>query len=167
MSEPETDDRARQAVHTLRAIIQAIGQPDASPSSSARVAEALFALLDIEETLNDQERRCWALEEKARASQSWETEKARYTLERLPPGLFVYSLKEACANGEPHHVLCPACYQKAVKSILHYEALSSDNGRFFCPECGLSLPYGAPPSPQSVAHSTPIPGENPELAMRP
>ncbi|MDY0241145.1 MAG: hypothetical protein RBR34_03100 [Rhodospirillaceae bacterium] len=165
MTEPDKDDPARQAVQTLRAVILSMNRAEDSSPLYARQAEALSALLDVEEILNAQERQCRALEEKARAAQAWETEKARYVLERLPPGLFLYSLKEECAKDEPHHALCPACYQKAVKSILQYEALSSDNGRFFCPECGVSLPYGAPPS-SGRATSTPIPGENPEAAMR-
>lgn len=51
--------------------------------------------------------------------QSWEQEKARYSLEVLPPGISMYGLIPEQANGEPDHKLCAICFHKGIKTILN------------------------------------------------
>jgi hypothetical protein len=81
---------------------------------------------------------------KARVAEveGWEAEKKRYALEELPPGVFVYSLKPAMANGEPAHKLCQTCYQRGKKSILHAGEPSSGQYNLTCHECGVNLTIG-------------------------
>lgn len=69
--------------------------------------------------------------------ETWETEKQRYELEELPPGIFAYRLKSGMENGEPAHKICANCYNKNVKSLLH--KLGSANGRtqWRCHSCGF------------------------------
>src|SRR5437762_294468 len=59
------------------------------------------------------------LEKKVADLEAWEAEKKRYQLQRLEPGVFVYSLKPDMAAGEPTHYICQTCYQRGKKSILH------------------------------------------------
>ena len=57
---------------------------------------------------------------KARISEleTWEAEKQRYALQQLPPGVFVYALRQEAAASEPSHNICQTCYQRGKKSIL-------------------------------------------------
>src|SRR6516162_64256 len=57
-------------------------------------------------------------EEEIARLEAWEAEKQRYELERLPPGIFIYSLKPVMASGEPMHSICQTCYQRGKKRIL-------------------------------------------------
>lgn len=63
--------------------------------------------------------------------ETWNAEKQRYKLERLPPGCFVYALKPNMANGEPIHRLCAKCFQHEKKAILQ----EHHAGFFKCIEC--------------------------------
>jgi Zn finger protein HypA/HybF involved in hydrogenase expression len=58
------------------------------------------------------------LETKISTFDKWETEKARYALEEVSSGAFVYSLKAGAVPDEPPHKICASCYQKSEKSIL-------------------------------------------------
>jgi hypothetical protein len=74
--------------------------------------------------------------------ETWEAEKRRYQLEQLPPGVFVYSLKQEMANGEPPHSICQTCYQRGKKSILHSDEPGNGVYNMTCHECGTSLHVG-------------------------
>lgn len=83
---------------------------------------------------------------KARVAQleTWKTEKERYRLDRLPPGVFIYSLKEEKAGGEPPHSICQTCYQRGKKSILQATVTYTDgHHRLICHECGTELSVGS------------------------
>lgn len=69
--------------------------------------------------------------------ETWETEKQRYELEEMPPGILAYRLKPGMENGEPAHKICANCYNRNVKSLLH--SLGSANGRtkWRCHTCGF------------------------------
>jgi len=73
---------------------------------------------------------------------TWETEKNRYVLEKLPPGVFVYTLKPEMAGSDDEHSICPTCYQRGKKSILHSTASGNGIYRLMCKECGTKLEVG-------------------------
>ncbi|WET75505.1 hypothetical protein [Rhizobium croatiense] len=70
--------------------------------------------------------------------ETWESEKKRYELEQLPPGIFAYRVKAGMENGEPPHKICANCYNKNNKSLLHN--LGSGNGltQWKCYSCGFA-----------------------------
>jgi hypothetical protein len=90
-----------------------------------------FAAGDERSTLIE---RIGTLEEEVASLKAWEAEKQRYELQRLPPGVFVYALKNGMERGEPPHRLCATCYQRDKKRILQ-----EDDGYAECHECGSKL----------------------------
>jgi hypothetical protein len=82
------------------------------------------------------------LERQIADSQAWASEKARYQLQELPPGVFVFVLKSDMANGEPEHRLCATCFNNGKKSIL--QSFGQDQGleTILCPICKTDLTVG-------------------------
>lgn len=74
--------------------------------------------------------------------ETWETEKQRYELKALPPGVHVYTLKPDMAASEPAHHICQTCYQRNKKSILDQGETRSDVYHLTCNECGADLKVG-------------------------
>jgi hypothetical protein len=72
------------------------------------------------------------LEGKLAKLEAGEKEKERYELKKLPPGVYVYSLKQDMARGEPAHRLCAKCFQNGKKAILQ----ESGSDYMKCHECG-------------------------------
>jgi hypothetical protein len=81
---------------------------------------------------------------KARVAEleTWETEKTRYALDKLPPGVFVLSLKPDMAGTEPAHSICQTCYQRGKKSILHSDEPGNGIHHLTCHECNTVLDVG-------------------------
>ncbi len=77
------------------------------------------------------------LKKKIVSFENWESEKQRYQMETLPPGIHMYGLKTGMENGEPPHKICADCYNKGQKSLLHN--LGSGNGltHWKCRMCGF------------------------------
>src|ERR1044071_2008400 len=82
------------------------------------------------------------LEQQLASFKIWETEKQRYQIRELPPGVFVYELKHDVAAGEPPHYICQTCYQRAKKSILHADEPRNGLHHLICHECGTDLRVG-------------------------
>jgi ribosomal protein L37AE/L43A len=70
--------------------------------------------------------------------ETWETEKERYQLRELPPGIFVRALKSGMENGEPPHHVCADCYNKGVKSLLHVTGQGNGRTHWKCHSCGFN-----------------------------
>jgi hypothetical protein len=87
------------------------------------------------------------LEEQVAQFEKWETEKQRYELDSLPPGVHVYTLKEDMAAGEPLHHICQTCYQHAKKSVLNQSETNRGVYHLTCDECGADLKVGHWKSP--------------------
>ena len=85
----------------------------------------------------------------------WESEKQRYRLQQVDPGVVVYIVREeAATQDEPVHYLCPACYEKCKKSILQATPELRKRRRVHqCPECRAEFVFGyeAPPSRPDTA----------------
>jgi hypothetical protein len=77
----------------------------------------------------------------------WETEKRRYALTELPPGVFVYTLRAGMEDGEPRHHICPTCFQRGKKYVLHANEPINGLQKLSCHECGTKLTTGHFPAP--------------------
>ncbi len=115
----------------------------------SKIASALADSISAYESQALQMRRLDELEAEIRALKTWETEKQRYQLERLPPGVFVYTLKPSAGDGEPVHSICQTCYQRGKKSILHSDECHNGVNNLNCAECGSTLQVGIYQQPQS------------------
>jgi hypothetical protein len=82
------------------------------------------------------------LEKQKAELEAWDAEKVRYKLTQLPPGVFVYSLKEEAANGEPIHSICPKCYGDRKKSLLHSSGKTQGLEDLRCLECNSTIRAG-------------------------
>jgi hypothetical protein len=77
------------------------------------------------------------LERKLVEHEKWDAEKARYRLQEVAGGTFVYVLKPENADGEPIHWLCPNCFQRREKSILTKPTV--DNLNYKCHRCSFDV----------------------------
>ena len=71
-----------------------------------------------------------ALKKQLEAYDTWEAERARYSLFQPSAGAFVYRLNPSSAANDPAHWLCAACYNERKKSILQRE--SEDSAAYIC-----------------------------------
>jgi hypothetical protein len=80
------------------------------------------------------------LKEEVARLKAWETEKQRYQLTELTPGVMAYALKEEMRAGEPTHYLCANCYQNGEKAFLQQETRTPGMARVqVCHKCGSEL----------------------------
>ena len=88
------------------------------------------------------------LKEELARVKAWDTEKARYELNELGPGLFAYSLKEVMAQGEPPHWICCACHGQGRKSALQNDGEFAGTSSYSCHKCGSKLQFDSVVSPK-------------------
>src|SRR5260221_7358329 len=88
---------------------------------NAALMDAQASVFSVNEERTALVEKVSALEAKVMKLEAWEAQKQRYKLEKLPPGIFVYTLKEDMAAGEPMHHICQTCYQRGKTSILHID----------------------------------------------
>jgi hypothetical protein len=86
---------------------------------------------------------------------AWEAEAARYQLQELPPGVFVWTLRQAMANGEPIHRLCAKCYEDGKKSILQSLGTIHGQENLKCHGCDSTLKIGVYQPPMGPASARP------------
>jgi predicted RNA-binding Zn-ribbon protein involved in translation (DUF1610 family) len=86
------------------------------------------------------------IEAKLKARDNWDEEKKNYELKEIASGLCVYSLKPDSQTGEPHHYLCPQCFQNSKKRLLQKQRATTLNYR--CQECGFDMLPNKPSPPQ-------------------
>jgi hypothetical protein len=87
---------------------------------------------------------------KARVTElkEWKAQKERYQMDRLPPGVIVYTLKEECAApGEPIHSICPTCYGNGKNFPLHQSEMRHGQYTLTCHSCKTILPIGISTAP--------------------
>jgi hypothetical protein len=83
------------------------------------------------------------LEKEVAHLKAWDADKERYQLERLPPGVHVYTLQQDMAKpGETPHSICKTCYQHGIKSVLDSDEPGNGVHNLTCQECGASLHAG-------------------------
>ncbi len=71
--------------------------------------------------------------------EAWDTEKQRYELSEVAPGIVCYMLKRAMRGAEPTHRLCANCYAKGHKSFLQQHLNGPRLDQFKCNACGESF----------------------------
>src|SRR5258708_2655919 len=74
--------------------------------------------------------------------ENMEAEKKRYKLDKLPPGIFVRTLKNEMTNGEPVHHACERCYREGKISPLNQSETLSGVYHLVCPICTTDLMVG-------------------------
>jgi uncharacterized coiled-coil protein SlyX len=84
------------------------------------------------------------LEQKLVSMEAWETEKKRYELKEISPGVFAYASKESVSGSEPAHCICTACYEKRVKSILQCHTTHGRSITYLCPNCKTLIHVARP-----------------------
>jgi hypothetical protein len=77
------------------------------------------------------------LEQKIMEYEKWDAEVARYKLQEIAGGIFVYALQSDRAAGEPIHWLCPNCFNQRQKSILTKPVV--DNTNYKCHRCSFDV----------------------------
>jgi hypothetical protein len=83
------------------------------------------------------------LERQLAEYESWEREKERYQLKDFGGGTFAYVLRADKASGEPHHMLCPKCFQERRKSILQGYGRTEGQEAVHCQSCERTIYLGA------------------------
>jgi rubrerythrin len=71
--------------------------------------------------------------------EAWGKEKERHALLSLEPGIYVYSLKEAEANGEPPHWVCAHCFNLGSKFLLQSQGDFYGATEHECPSCKTKI----------------------------
>jgi len=80
------------------------------------------------------------LEKEIARLEEWKTEKAKYELTELRPGVLAYSIKEDARGSEPPHQICANCYSHDHKSVLQTEHIFVGRAeRLACHECGAII----------------------------
>jgi len=93
------------------------------------------------------------LEKEVATLKAWETEKQRYKLSQVAPGLTAYTMKEGMENGEPPHHLCANCYQKGQKRVMQTEHRNPGHATVLvCHDCGSDLYLSGPMFPEHQAY---------------
>lgn len=83
------------------------------------------------------------LEQQLMKFENWETEKQRYELVKLEPGIFLRRVKVGMENGEPAHEICANCYDNGKKSLLHNLGHVNGLTHWKCHSCGFDERSGA------------------------
>jgi rubrerythrin len=94
-------------------------------------SEMLMIQSDYQQVLRARE----DLEKKLAAYENWEAQRARYHLERVGQGIFVYALNTDHQGSEPVHWLCTRCYDNKQKSILQ----RVETNDYCCPVCKMQI----------------------------
>ena len=88
------------------------------------------------------------LKEDASRLKSWSTEKSRYELRALEPGIFTYSLKRESAAGEPPHWVCARCYNLGSKFLLQGEGDFYGATEYVCHGCNSKIKIASAITPE-------------------
>ena len=101
----------------------------------AKIVSAQESALRSQERETALTRRVHALEDRIGEIEAWSTQKERYQLTKLPPGVFVYEIKEAARGEEPPHYVCAKCFEQQKRSFLNSDEATSGTTRLHCPSC--------------------------------
>lgn len=83
-----------------------------------------------------------SLEKQVLEYETWETEKARYALERVSTTFqsFAYAVKEDARAAEPAHRICASCFQRREKTILQERPVEGDRRtNLHCTRCDFTI----------------------------
>jgi len=143
------------ALKTAFDIAKGLKDIDDAARRNAAVIELQEKILSAQQSQSTLIERIRGLEKEVADFKTWETEKQRYELQELPPGVFVRVLKPSMAGSEPTHRLCAKCYEDSKKSILQSAGKVHGQETLNCHGCGARMVVGvfqAPP-PQNARPS--------------
>lgn len=108
-----------------------------------KILSAQSAQSELVETVGELKKRVTELE-------TWETDKQRYELQEIWPGLFCYAVKDSMRGSEPPHRICANCYSSGKKSFLQKPISGEYYDEYRCNTCGEKIPVdkGNPPPPR-------------------
>lgn len=91
---------------------------------------ALSEQSTLVQTIND-------LEKENTQLKAWDADKDHYRMEKLPPGIIIYTLKqESSRPGEIIHSICPTCYGNGKNFPLHEGEANHGQYDLTCHSCG-------------------------------
>ena len=80
------------------------------------------------------------LERQIAETEKWDTEKQRYDLNEIIPGVYAFALKEAERGSTPAHYMCANCFNDGHLAILQKEKRMPYHTKFLnCHRCGLEV----------------------------
>ena len=82
------------------------------------------------------------LREQLEPAEAWKTEKQRYRLTALQPGIFAYTLRREADGDDPAHWVCARCLSSGIKCLLQKQADFYGSSEHLCNGCNatISLP---------------------------
>jgi hypothetical protein len=84
------------------------------------------------------------LNEKIAKLEAWNSEKDRYELREVGPGVLAHTMKQGMERGQPFHMLCSNCYDRGIKSVIQStQELQVGRRMHMCPHCKTKIPLGA------------------------
>jgi hypothetical protein len=88
------------------------------------------------------------LEKEVARLKDWETDKSRYQLAELRPGLVALAIKPAMQNGEPFHHICADCAAGGKKVYLQKHIAGPYYDEYRCGGCKstIGVDKGRPPN---------------------
>ncbi|MCW2484811.1 hypothetical protein J5069_02760 [Candidatus Symbiopectobacterium sp. NZEC127] len=97
--------------------------------------------IDLKDLLASAKQRIIELEDDKKQREQWNAEKSCYLLCEVVSGTYVYRVDPAKKPDAPLHYICPACYEKSVKSILQMEGSTTVQDTHFCPTCKVEFRF--------------------------
>jgi hypothetical protein len=120
---------------TLLDVAKGLKDIDSATARDAAIMELREHILTAQKKHFSLIQRVSDLEKEAVGFETWEAEKERYDVAKLPPGIVVYAVKESMRGTEPEHYICALCYQRGQKRYLQSGGPSDGIERLLCHEC--------------------------------
>ncbi|HEV7251691.1 MAG TPA: hypothetical protein VGN97_01125 [Mesorhizobium sp.] len=117
---------------------------------NAAVIDLQEKILSAQESAAAAKQTLRELQDTIAAFENWSATAARYQLKDFGEGTFAYELKPDAGTGEPHHLACPNCFEKRVRSVLQFQAKANGREIFKCVNCdtqyalGIYVPWRPP-----------------------
>jgi hypothetical protein len=136
------------AIKTALDIAKGLKDITDAAARNAAVVELTEKILAAEEAQSALMHQIRELEEEVMHLKDWESDKKRYQLAELAPGIVVLAIKDEMRNGEPFHRLCADCAANGKKAYLQPTAQGEFYDTYKCNACGAVLEVTKGPSPQ-------------------
>lgn len=135
------------AIKTAFDIAKGLKDIDDATRRNAAVIELQEKILTAQQAQSELVETIGKLEKEVARLKSWETDKERYELNEIAPGIFALAIKEGMRGGEPFHRICANCAANGKKSYLQQHARGPYYDEYHCDGCGAKLPInkGSPP----------------------
>jgi hypothetical protein len=143
---------ALATIQTVKNLVKSVIDSKTASALREQAIESQFAIMELQTTLlNMQSQYQSLLQEKDELKkqlaeiENWGTESAKYVLQDLGDGIFVYSQRPEYNALTPAHWLCTHCYENKQKSVLIRTGNDSKGIVFLCFRCQNSIRVGVLP----------------------